>query len=45
MSSVMGMAVLLGIIALLLVGGFLFAWKGDKNRSDDVSDETERLDT
>lgn len=39
-----GMAVLLGIIVVLLVGGFFFAWKGDKNRSDEVSDETERLD-
>ncbi len=40
-----GMAVLLGIIVVLLVGGFLFAWTGDKNRSDQVSDENERLDT
>ena len=39
------MAILLGILVVVLLGGFFFAWKRDKNRSDDVADDAGRLDT
>lgn len=38
------MAVLLGILVPVLLGAFLFLWRRDKERSDKVADDPERLD-
>jgi hypothetical protein len=43
MDGVMGMTILLGIVALLLVGFFMAFWKRDKDRSRDVSDDSGRF--
>jgi hypothetical protein len=39
------MAVLVGILAVILVGAFLAVWLRDKNRSQEVADDPGRLDT
>ena len=39
------MVFLLAVLVVALLGGFFFAWKRDKNRSDAVADDTARLDT
>ena len=40
-----GMVFLLIPLAVILVAWFFFAWKRDKNRSEDVADNNERLHT
>ena len=45
MGSFATMAFVFGIVAVLLIGGFLFMWTRDKNRSQKVADDTERLRT
>jgi hypothetical protein len=39
------MAILVGVLAVVLIGAFLFLWNRDKSRSDSVADNPERLDT
>jgi hypothetical protein len=39
------MVFLLAVLVVALLGGFLFAWKRDKDRSEDVADDSARLDT
>jgi O-antigen ligase len=39
------MVFLLAVLVAALLGGFFFAWKRDKNRSDAVADDPARLDT
>jgi hypothetical protein len=39
------MAVLIGILAVILVGAFLAVWLRDKGRSNDVADDAGRFDT
>lgn len=39
------MAILLPIIALVLVGFFAFVWTKDRNRSDEESHDSTRMDT
>ena len=39
------MVFLLVVLVVALLGGFFFAWKRDKSRSDAVADDTQRLDT
>jgi hypothetical protein len=39
------MAFVFGLMAVLLIGGFLFMWTRDKNRSNSVADDPERFDT
>jgi len=39
----LGMAVLLGVVVVLLLGGFFLAWHRDRKRSDDVASEPGRL--
>lgn len=39
------MVFLLPLLVAAMLGGFFLAWKRDKNRSEAVSDDTERLDT
>jgi hypothetical protein len=45
MDSVTAMAVLIGILAVVLVGGFIAVWMRDKGRSNEVADDAGRLDT
>ena len=45
MGSLATMAFVFGIVAVLLIGGFMFMWGRDKNRSNSVADSSERLDT
>jgi hypothetical protein len=45
MGSATAMAVLVGILAVILVGAFLIVWMRDKNRSQEVAEDPERLDT
>jgi hypothetical protein len=40
-----GMAVLIGVLAVIMVAAFLVVWLRDRNRSQDVTDDAERLDT
>ena len=44
MGSFATMAFVFGLIAVLLIGGFIFLWARDKGRSDAVADDSERLD-
>jgi O-antigen ligase len=39
------MVFLLAALVVALLGGFFFAWKRDKNRSEAVADDPARLDT
>lgn len=39
------MAILLPIIALVLVGFFALVWAKDRNRSEEESHDSERMDT
>jgi hypothetical protein len=39
------MAFVFGLMAVLLIGGFLFMWSRDKNRSNSVADDPERFGT
>ena len=43
MNSALPMAILIGIVALLLIGFFLMLWKKDKDRSHSVSDDSGRF--
>ncbi len=43
--EVTAMVFLLAVLVVALLGGFFFAWKRDKNRSDRVASNDERLDT
>jgi hypothetical protein len=45
MSSVAMMSVLFGILALVLLGFFATFWLKDRNRSQEESHDTARLDT
>ncbi|HET6562317.1 MAG TPA: hypothetical protein VFG72_10615 [Marmoricola sp.] len=45
MGSFATMAFVFGIVAVLLIGVFMFLWTRDKGRSNDVADNPERLDT
>ena len=44
-SSFATMAVVIAVIAVVVLIAFIALWKGDKTRSDNVADDTERLDT
>ena len=39
------MVFLLVVLVVAMLGGFFFAWKRDKSRSDSVADDPARLDT
>jgi len=39
-----GMAVLIGVLAVIMVAAFLVVWLRDRNRSQDVADDPERPD-
>ena len=39
------MVFLLAVLVVAMLGGFFFAWKRDKDRSEDVADDSARLDT
>ena len=39
------MAFVFGLIAVLIIGGFIVMWTRDKGRSDSVAGNAERLDT
>ncbi|CAA9388432.1 MAG: hypothetical protein AVDCRST_MAG47-2667 [uncultured Nocardioidaceae bacterium] len=39
------MVFLLAVLVVAMLGGFFFAWKRDKDRSDGVADDSARLDT
>jgi nitrogen fixation-related uncharacterized protein len=39
------MAILVGVLAVVLIGVFLFLWTRDKSRSDSVAENPERLHT
>ena len=39
------MVFLLVVLVVAMLGGFFFAWKRDKSRSDSVADDSARLDT
>jgi hypothetical protein len=45
MGSFATMAFVFGLVAVLLIAGFMFMWTRDKNRSDKVADDSGRLDT
>ena len=45
MGSFATMAFVFGLMAVLLIGGFLFMWTRDTNRSNAVADDPERFDT
>lgn len=45
MGSFATMAFVFGLMAVLLVGGFLFMWTRDKSRSDTEAADPERLNT
>ena len=40
-----GMAILIGILVVLLLVGFMAAWRRDAKRSEKVADNPERLHT
>jgi len=39
------MVFLLAVLVVALLGGFFFAWKRDKDRSEHVADDPARLNT
>ena len=39
------MVFLLVVLVAALLGGFFYAWKRDKNRSEALTDDVQRLDT
>ena len=39
------MVFLLAVLVVAMLGGFFFAWKRDKDRSEDLTDDSARLDT
>jgi preprotein translocase subunit YajC len=39
------MVFLLAVLVVAMLGGFFFAWKRDKDRSETVADDSARLDT
>ena len=41
----LGMTILLGILVVLMLVGFMAAWRRDAKRSEKVADNPERLDT
>jgi hypothetical protein len=45
MGSFATMAFVFGLMAVLLVGAFLFLWTRDKSRSDTEAADPERFDT
>jgi|tagenome__1003787_1003787.scaffolds.fasta_scaffold19797105_2 hypothetical protein len=45
MNSAGAVAVFLIVLAVLIIGGFLFIWSRDKNRSQHVAETHERLNT
>jgi hypothetical protein len=45
MDGATGMAILIGILAVILVGAFLAVWMRDKGRSNEVADDSGRLDS
>jgi len=40
-----GMAILLGVLAVILVGAFLAVWMRDKRRSHETAHDSGRLDS
>jgi hypothetical protein len=45
MGSATSMAILIGVLALILVGAFLAVWTRDRNRSHEQSGDPARTDT
>ncbi len=45
MGSFASMAILVGVLAVIMVGVFVFLWSRDKGRSDSVAEDSARLDT
>lgn len=44
MGSAAWMAVLIGVLAVILVGAFLAVWMRDRNRSHEVADDQGRFE-
>lgn len=45
MSSFVAMSVLIGVLALAMLGFFAFVWTKEKSRSDEESQDSSRLHT
>ena len=45
MGSFAAMAIVIVVLAVILIGAFVFLWTRDKNRSQSVADNPERLHT
>ena len=45
MGSFATMAIVVGVLAVVLIGVFVFLWTRDKSRSDSVADDPARMDT
>ena len=45
MGSFAAMAIVVGVLAVVMIAAFAFLWTRDKDRSNSVADDPERLDT
>ena len=45
MGSFAAMAIVVGVLAVVMIGVFMFMWTRDKNRSNFVADDPARQDT
>jgi hypothetical protein len=45
MGSFAAMAIVVGVLAVVMIGVFMFLWTRDRNRSNSVAGDPERFDT